>query len=214
MDSKRTSIKSRMQQMVLQISIAAILLTSIVGIVTMLKIRKVSENALLTQMENAMGDITSNRAQRADLQLNVFTGYISRCVSYIEMLYDSPRNFAKRPVLPPDAAKKGVYSMQRYPASKDVKLTAIEDELALLGNLESVWFPMMEKDGAMITTIYVGTESGFLISYDKNADIAEFEAGEKESYFDFFKQSWYQDAKKTDKAFSQTSIRTPMDVVL
>ncbi|MBR4901359.1 MAG: SpoIIE family protein phosphatase [Victivallales bacterium] len=201
MDSKRTSIKSRMQQMVLQISIAAILLTSIVGIVTMLKIRKVSENALLVQMENAMGDVTSNRAQRADLQLNVFTGYISRCVSYIEALYDSPQNFAKRPVLPPDASKKGVYSMQRYPASKDVKLSTIADELALLGNLESVWFPMMEKDGAMITTVYVGTESGFLISYDKNADIAEFEAGEKESYFDFFKQSWYQDAKKADKAF-------------
>ena len=94
--------------MVLQISIAAILLTSIVGIVTMLKIRKVSENALLAQMENAMGDITSNRAQRADLQLNVFTGYISRCVSYIESLYASPQNFAKRPVLPPDASKKGV----------------------------------------------------------------------------------------------------------
>ena len=201
MDPKRTSIKSRMQQMVLQISIAAILLTSIVGIVTMLKIRKVSEDALLLQMENAMRDVTSNRAQRADLQLNVFTGYISRCVSYIEALYNSPQNYAKRPVLPPDASRKGVYSMQRYPASKDVKLTAIADELALLGNLESVWFPMMEKDGAIITTVYVGTESGFLISYDKNADIAEFEAGEKESYFDYFKSSWYQDAKKADKAF-------------
>ena len=47
----------------------------------------------------------------------------------------------------------------------------IAEELALLGNLESVWFPMMEKDGAMITTIYVGTESGFLISYDKNAEL-------------------------------------------
>ncbi|MCR5379355.1 MAG: SpoIIE family protein phosphatase [Lentisphaeria bacterium] len=201
MDPKRTSIKSRMQQMVLQISIAAILLTSIVGIVTMLKIRKVSENALLVQMENAMSDVTSNRAQRADLQLNVFTGYISRCVSYIEALYNSPQNYAKRPVLPPDTSRKGVYSMQRYPATKDVKLTDIADELALLGNLESVWHPIMEKDGAIITTVYVGTESGFLISYDKNADIAEFEEGEKESYFDYYKSSWYTNAKKTDKAF-------------
>ena len=201
MPQRKTSIKQRIQKMVLQISIAAILLTSVVGIITMLNIRRVSQKALLVQMENAMCDVTRNRAQRADLQLNVYSSYISRCVSYIESLYAAPQTFAKRPVLPPDASKKGVYSMQRYPVSKDIKLTAIEDELALLGNLESLWLPMMKMDGAMITTIYVGTESGFLISYDKNADIAEFNDGDTESYFDFFKSSWYLDAKKADKAF-------------
>ena len=201
MPPKKSSIKRRIQQMVLQISIAALLLTSIVGIVMMQKIRQVSENALLEQMESGMRDITHNRAQRADLQLNVYSGYISRCVSYIEMLYNSPQNFAKRPVLPPDASKKDVYSMQRYPASKDVKLASIADDLALLGNLEALWHPMMEMDGAMITTVYVGHESGFLISYDKNADIAEFNDGETESYFDFFKQSWYLDAKKANGVF-------------
>ena len=201
MPQRKTSIKQRIQKMVLQISIAAILLTSVVGIITMLNIRRVSQKALLVQMENAMCDVTRNRAQRADLQLNVYSSYISRCVSYIESLYAAPQTFAKRPVLPPDASKKGVYSMQRYPVSKDIKLTAIEDELALLGNLESLWLPMMKMDGVMITTIYVGTESGFLISYDKNADIAEFNEGDTESYFDFFKSSWYLDAKKADKAF-------------
>ncbi|MBR6323502.1 MAG: hypothetical protein IKR62_00865, partial [Victivallales bacterium] len=201
MAQRKSSIKKRIQKMVLQISIAAILLTSVVGIITMMNIRRVSERALLTQMENAMGDVTRNRAQRADLQLNVYASYISRCVSYIESLYAAPQTFAKRPVLPPDASKKGVYSMQRYPVSKDIRLTAIEDELALLGNLESLWLPMMKMDGAMITTIYVGTKSGFLISYDKNADIAEFNEGDTESYFDFFKASWYLNAQKTDKAF-------------
>ena len=201
MPQRKSSIKQRIQRMVLQISIAAILLTSIVGIITMLNIRRVSQKALVTQMENAMCDVTRNRAQRADLQLSVFSSYISRCVSYIESLYAEPKNFAKRPVLPPDASKKGVYSMQRYPASKDVSLASIADELALLGNLESIWLPMMKMDGAMITTIYVGTESGFLISYDKNADIAEFDEGEKESYFDFFKSSWYLDAKKAERPF-------------
>ncbi|MBR3650045.1 MAG: hypothetical protein IKN52_07315, partial [Victivallales bacterium] len=137
MAQRKSSIKKRIQKMVLQISIAAILLTSVVGIITMMNIRRVSERALLTQMENAMGDVTRNRAQRADLQLNVYASYISRCVSYIESLYAAPQTFAKRPVLPPDASKKGVYSMQRYPVSKDIRLTAIEDELALLGNLES-----------------------------------------------------------------------------
>ena len=201
MAQRKSSIKKRIQKMVLQISIAAILLTSVVGIITMMNIRRVSERALLTQMENAMGDVTRNRAQRADLQLNVYASYISRCVSYIESLYAAPQTFAKRPVLPPDASKKGVYSMQRYPVSKDIRLTAIADELALLGNLESLWLPMMKMDGAMITTIYVGTKSGFLISYDKNADIAEFNEGDTESYFDFFKASWYLNAQKTDKAF-------------
>ena len=201
MPQRKSSIKQRIQKMVLQISIAAILLTSVVGIVTMLNIRKVSEKALLEKMKNGMGDITRNRAQRADLQLDVYSSYISRCVSYIESLYAAPQDFAKRPVLPPDASKKGIYSMQRYPATKAIQMDAIADEIALLGNLESLWHPMMEHDGDMITTVYVGTESGFLFSYDKNADIAEFETGEKESYFDYFKQSWYQDAKKADKAF-------------
>ncbi|MCR4573840.1 MAG: SpoIIE family protein phosphatase [Lentisphaeria bacterium] len=201
MTNNRSSIKRRIQQMVLQISIAALLLTSAVGIVTMLNIRRVSEKALLTQMENGMGDITRNRAQRAELLLNVYSSYISRCVSYIESLYAGPQNFAKRPVLPPDTTKKGVYSMQRFPATKDVKLETIADELALLGNLEAIWHPMMEMDGDKITTVYVGTESGFLISYDKNADIAEFNEGETESYFDFFKQSWYLGAKKADRPF-------------
>ena len=201
MPNKKSSIKRRIQQMVLLISIAAILLTSAVGLIAMLNIRKVSEMALLDQMENGLGDITRNRAHRASLQLNVYTGYISRCVSYIEMLYASSENFAKRPVLPPDKSKKGVYSMQRYPATKDISLDAISNELALLGNLEAIWHPIMEKDGEMITTVYVGTESGFLISYDKNADIAEFNDGETESYFDFFKQSWYQNAQNAKGAF-------------
>ena len=201
MPQRKSSIKQRIQKMVLQISIAAILLTSVVGIVTMLNIRKVSEKALLEQMNNGMGDIISNRAQRAKAQLNVYSSYISRSVSYIESLYAAPQNYAKRPVLPPDTSKKGVLSMQRYPATKDIKIDTISDELALFGNLESIWHPMMELDGEMITTIYVGTESGFLISYDKNADIAEFEAGEKESYFDYFKSSWYTDAKNAKGAF-------------
>ena len=153
MPQRKSSIKQRIQKMVLQISIAAILLTSVVGIVTMLNIRKVSEKALLEQMNNGMGDIISNRAQRAKAQLNVYSSYISRSVSYIESLYAAPQNYAKRPVLPPDTSKKGVLSMQRYPATKDIKIDTISDELALFGNLESIWHPMMEQDGEMITTI-------------------------------------------------------------
>lgn len=187
--------------MVLQISIVAILLTSIVGIVTMLKIRKVSENALSTLMKHSLGDVVRHRAENADQQLNFFKSYITHYVYFIEAMYDNPEHYAKRDVLPPDASKKGVYSMQRYPASKDVNMNAVADEIKLFGNLESIWNPMMERRGDVITTVYVGTESGFLISYDKNADIAEFNEGEKESYFDFFKSSWYLDAKKANGPF-------------
>ena len=66
MSEKRRPIRKKVQSMVLYISIAALLVTTIVGILSMIRIQGDSENALIHQMENNLYNLTMNKAELAE----------------------------------------------------------------------------------------------------------------------------------------------------
>lgn len=185
--------------MVFSITVAALLLTSAVGISSMMKIRKYSEDALITQMEQNLYNIVTDKAELADIQLEGYAGYIQDFSSYIHKLYLNPSAYLKKEVLPPNPENKGTYSLQRALTGTDISLEEINDEMGLLGNLEQVWDPVITANSEIITTIYIGTESGFMISYDAYA-AEDSEGNYEEAYYDYFATEWYQEAKHAEKA--------------
>lgn len=193
MEQKRQPIRKKVQKIVLLISVAGLLLTSAVGLFSMLRIKGDSENALIRQMNQNLLNVVKDKADLADSELGKYADYIRDFSSYIHDLYQHPEDYVQRDVLPPDAASAGVCTMQRYLVSPDISVEATAQERRLLGNLEQLWAPVLSGSKDMITTIYVGTQSGFLLSYDDCADLG-VTPGSDESYFDYFQSSWYTSA--------------------
>lgn len=194
MEQKRQPIRKKVQRMVLLISIASLLLTSAVGLSSMLRIKGDSEDALIRQMNQNLLNVVKDKAALADSELGKYADSIQDFAAYIHGLYRSPENYVQREVLPPDAANAGICTMQRYMADADLSVEDTAQERALLGNLEQLWAPVFTGSGDIITTIYVGTESGFLLSYDERSDLG-VEPGSDESYFDYYQSSWYTSAR-------------------
>ena len=194
MEKKRQPIRKKVKKIVLLISVAGLLLTSTVGLFSMLQIKGDSEDALIRQMNQNLLNIVRDKADLADSELGKYADTIRGFSSYIHGLYRNPNQYVQREVLPPDAANAGILSMQRYLANTEISLEDTAQERSLLGNLEQIWAPVFSTSGDMITTIYVGTQSGFLLSYDNRADLG-VTPGSYEAYFDYFDSSWYTSAR-------------------
>ena len=195
MQEKRRPLRQRIQVIVLLISMLAVVVVGAIAVASMENIKNKSEQSLLEQMTLNMQNIVTDKVKIADLELEKFREYIKRDSRFLELVYNHPEDFAARNILPPDLSAEDRYTMQRYYATSDVDKAAVREEMSMLGNIESIWTPMMERDGEVICTVYIGTETGFMLSYDKNANLAELES-DGESYYNYFDSYWYTKAKE------------------
>lgn len=204
---KKKSISKKVRQLVLKIAVFSLILCTVIGIASMLRVRdrvltseyelgktasKTSELALTKQVKKNMLELVVSRASNLSETLSRFENYISLSASYLEKLYAEPERFAKEEVLPPDKANAGVLTMQRYLRGRDVSPAAIEDEVGLLGNIVDIWKPVMTFDGGVINSVFVGTESGIFMCYNKDSDITDNE------YWDYSDKGWYVQAQYAD----------------
>ncbi|MBQ7155311.1 MAG: SpoIIE family protein phosphatase [Synergistaceae bacterium] len=180
--------------MVLAISCAALLLSSTAGMLSMTNIQQSSETALISQMETNLRNIVVSKAALADSELGRYAGYVRNFADYIHSLYNEPSAYVPREVLPPSAKNAGIYAMQRYIASESLSYENLKQEFGLLGNVKSVWAPVMKSD-RIITTVYMGTETGAMLDYDPDSELSAVEDGQ-ESYYDFYGSAWYSQGKK------------------
>ncbi len=191
---KRHTIRRKVQGMVLGISMAALIITSIVGIFSMRRIQRDGEVALIYQMEQNLKNITVNKSGLADAELGKFSEYTNNFAIYINKIYSFPSAFVSRDVKPPLKENAGKFVLQRGFKDRNVKLEDVYRELSLFGNLEDVWAPVMRLNNGTITTIYAGTESGFIISYDDQSE--QSAEGGNDIYYNYFQSDWYKRAKE------------------
>ncbi len=191
---KRHTIRGKVQGMVLRISIAALIITSIVGIFSMLRIQQDGENALIDQMEKNLKNITIDKSGLADAKLGKFSEYINNFAIYINNIYSFPSSFVSRDVKPPLEENAGKFVLQRGFTDRSVKLEDVYRYISLFGNLEDVWAPVMKLNNGTITTIYAGAESGFLVSYDDQSEKSA--NGGNDIYYDHTQADWYKLAKE------------------
>ena len=190
---KRNPIRRKVQNMVLTISIVALILTSAIGILSMLRIRNDSENALTNQMEQNLRNITTNKADLAESELGKFSAYTKNFADSIHEMYSTPEKFVKSYVPVPDAKYAGVLAISRSLKDNTINVKDIDFEVNLLGNLEQLWKPLMTAQKDVITTIYFGTETGLLVAYDRQSDLNADNGNEV--FYDHLKSEWYTKAK-------------------
>lgn len=190
MDKVRRPIRSKVQTMVLIISIAALSVSAAIGVLNMLQIKDDSEQALITQMEQNLRNITASKADLAHSELEQFSAYIENFAAYISELYKNPSGYVSRDVPLPRKEDAGKLVMQRTLRDKSVSFKDVEKEMYLLGNVEQVWHNVMTSNKGIISPIYLGTESGLMVGYDDRPDLNDL-------YYDYSKSTWYNLAKKT-----------------
>jgi sigma-B regulation protein RsbU (phosphoserine phosphatase) len=212
MEKKRVSVRQKLLRIMLSLFAVAMLLTGLVGIISMQLLRlKVqtsdralgetaaedSKTVLLSQMEQSLQDIVSAKANLADARLGKYSSFVSSFADYIDSLYRDADTVPKTEVLPPDKKNGGVLTMQRTLKDESVRYQDVAAEASLLGNVQRVFDPVIRGREATVATVYLGTENGLMLSYDTNSDTAN--NGDGESYYDFQSSDWYKGAKDAGK---------------
>ncbi len=196
---KRKPIQRQIRIIVISTCILAVLASALVGLSNMLRIRAIAENALQSSTVQNMDNLAKSKAELADARLETFRGTAGHLADYISGLYADPDRYTRREILPPSSAAAGQYVMQRGFVSEEISLEDVSDELGLLSNAEQIFRPVIMGFDGTVTTIYLGTESGVMISYDASSEVAGNEEG-SEIYFNYRERPWYEETIAQDGA--------------
>ena len=199
MSEKRRPIRKKLQTMVLTISLASLLLTSTMGIFSMIFIKSDSEAVLTNQMELRLQNVVTSRARMAEMELERYAGYVQDFSNYLHELYVNRGSLSGRYVSPISAANANVYAMQRSFSSHNISIEDVREEMLLLGNVEYIWKANMAEHKNVIKTMYLGTGDGLMLSYDDKSQLALPENGDEDFYYDYLTSIWYQRAERNRK---------------
>ena len=195
---KRVSIKTRIRSVALFLSVFSILITSFIAIYFMLCIHERSSETFNTILDQNVLDLIDEKIEIANIELEKYSNYLELDVTYVESLYEKENEYFKKDIPKRSPESDSVYLMQRSFENKSIDKSSVYDELTLLSNLEPIWASMLKKEGDLISTIYIGTETGLMISYDKYASMAEYDE-DGEVYFNHKERTWYKKAKESGK---------------
>ena len=190
----RKSIKARTSKIVIMLVLISVVIVSGVALFFFLRIRQSSEKTIVEEMERNTSIITKDKAAIAESEFNNYSNYITESVLFLEALYRDPNKYKANVIGKIDTSIVDDYSMQYNLLDKEHSVNELRDELFLLTNIETLWSNIMKLEGKTISTLYAGTESGFMMSYDKYASLAEV-SEDGEVYFNHLERSWYKKAK-------------------
>ena len=213
-------IKNRsLGRKILRAMIALVIgLLLVAGIIFYLSIKKTSETlaasnrslrettgeestAYMTeQSQQRMQELAENKAEIADALFFEFERGVCTAASVAEQIYSHPEEYKARSVPLPDPEKDGELTIQvLYSAKTDPADPKIRAELELIGNVQDVLMAVNESQKNM-ASIYVATESGFMVQadyipakkFDENGNLMPMEAKER---------PWYEGAARSGKPF-------------
>lgn len=185
----RNPIDKKIRRLVVSVAFAALLITSVIAVISIFNIKRKNQEILITQMETNLYNTIKDKARFADFELRKYVGYANMFADYINFLYCNPSKFVANEVLPPKAENAGRLVMLRTVRSEEINYEDIEDECSLLGNVEQIWAPFMK--GHSEVSIFLAAKSGFLMAYDAHSDLSVPKPGQSEVYYDFTGASWY-----------------------
>ena len=193
-NKRRMPIRRKVMVMVLIIAIAALVFMGIIGTWSIRSIQGKSEGALISQMEQNLTNIVVSKAELADSSLGAYADIVNDFAIFINGLYKNPDDYPRVHISHPNAEDGGKFALQILPASEDMDEESYEDEASLLGNAARMIYPVISSSEDIITTVYIGSNNGFLIGYDKTSDMkADFTS------YDFFNTVWYKTASRTQE---------------
>ncbi|MBQ9526824.1 MAG: SpoIIE family protein phosphatase [Fretibacterium sp.] len=194
---KRRPLRKKVQQMMLFIALASLVLTSAGALLSMALIQRDSESALTLQMEQTLQGMVIGRAHGVDSELGKFAACARTLANFLHDLYVAPGAVEGREVLPPRMENANICTMQRSLANRDISVESVREEMLLLSGTEEMWAPIMVENRGVITTIYLGTKNGLMLAYDTQSQLAIPEAGDSETYYNFRNSIWYRRVEAT-----------------
>ena len=197
-EDMRIPVGHKIRNLVIKVAFIALLVTGMITTVSMSNIRTKNREILTLQMETSLYNNVKNKARFADAELGKYAVQIKDFADYISGLYRNPSGYLPKIAMPPRIENKNAYVMQRYLAEESMTYESLKNEFDLLGNVEQVWMPFMKSHNDIITTIYLGTESGILLGLDKDSEVAAVPEGQ-EAYYNFFKSEWYSHCKESQR---------------
>ncbi len=194
-NKQRVSIKAQIRIAFIGVVALALVITTMVAVVSMLRIRQDASDVLKTRMENNLTNMVTTKAEVANAELQRYTGYANMLADYLHMLYMSPEDYPPYEVLPPSKADADQFVMKRYIASEDISYESLKEECDLLGNADDVFKPIAMENEDEIVAIFYSTETGLQISYDKDSEVTAHD-DRSEVYFNYFERPWYKMCKE------------------
>ena len=158
----------------------------------------ISAEAMMGELEDSLQSQTTDKALMAEQKLSAYSDSILYASSFADALYRNADSYPDREVPLPVAENGGKWTVQRTLANESVDYDALVDESRLLGNMEDVFVPIVQNN-ENVATIYLGTETGLMVSYDIYSDSA---VG---VFYEFRDSVWYQlGREKGTCAFTET----------
>ncbi len=213
--SKNRSLSGKIQRdMVVLVLSLLFVATSIFGFM-MLKVSNTLESSnrnlsetigeqssayLIEQSQNRILEMAGEKAMIADGLFNEFKRAVMTVASVSEKIYANPGLYPARSVPLPDASRDGELTIQvLYSSHTNPGDPAVVRELNLIGNVQDV---LMSVNGGIdsMASIYVATESGFMVQadyipakkYDESGRLLPLEAKER---------PWYIGAAQSGEAY-------------
>ncbi len=150
--------------------------------------------------QNRMLELAGEKAEIADEIFLEFKRGVLTAASVAEHIYNNPGLYPSRSVPLPDASRDGQLTIQvLYSSHTDPWDPAIVRELNLIGNVQDVLMAVNGNHSSM-ASIYVATESGFMVQadyipakkYDESGNLMPLEAKER---------PWYIGAAESGEAY-------------
>lgn len=154
-----------------------------------------SGEALKAELEEQLVQMVKDKADLAEAKLRTYSNATMYAADYARDLFANPELYSAREVDIPRLENGGIWAMQRLLVDESLSYSGqVKADNELLGNMEEVFTSIVERN-ENIVTVYIGTESGVLVSYDPYSDSA-YAGGE--GYYDYKSSYWYDLSKNTD----------------
>ena len=188
---KRVPIRTRVLVLFLGTILVGLLAASITGVVCISWIKQSTEKILTSQLERNLKNIVLQKAVAADARLEHYEKYIEFIKDYIEEIYQDKEHMVEQGHMFYSPVDTHDYALTRGFVSEEMKEDDFREELLFFSNLEQVLSPIARSNEKLISTIYTGTKSGLLTSYDRFSYLSVPEPGH-EMVYDFFQSDWYK----------------------
>ena len=152
----------------------------------------ISASAMISELENNTMRQAADKAKLAEQKLATYSNAVSVSAKYATALYQRANNYPQRTVEFAREENAGKWTMQLLLADKSIRYEDIEEESRLLGNMEDIFVPIV-GDLNNVLTIYLGTEDGMMISYDRDSQLA---VGDQ--YYEYRDSGWYNLGKSSN----------------
>lgn len=197
---KRIPIRRRFLKTVLLTTIISILAVSATGYFSIRWIRRATEETLTEQLETNLKNIIQEMVIAVDARLEYFEKYIAFVKDSIGSMYAEEDKMIASGKLFYAPADTREYALTRAFASPSFTADDLREEMLFFSNLEKIWAPIARENENLITTMYLGTKSGLLVSYDRYSYLSCPPEG-REFVYNYFVSEWYKRGMKADGIF-------------